>query len=69
MRIVRLPGESGVTLDFKGKMNGRGAYVCPNEKCLNRVRKTGAVAKTLGIPVPPEVWETALSAVAANKSE
>jgi predicted RNA-binding protein YlxR (DUF448 family) len=66
IRIVRLPDDGGVTVDFKGKMNGRGAYVCPDEKCLKRVRKTGAAARTLGVTIPPEVWDEAIAAVTAN---
>ena len=29
IRVVRSP-EGNVNLDFGGKMNGRGAYICPD---------------------------------------
>jgi predicted RNA-binding protein YlxR (DUF448 family) len=57
IRIVRSPDLTEVTLDFKGKMNGRGAYICPKPECLKRVRKTGVVGRQLGIAIPPEVWD------------
>mgnify|MGYP002734890718 CR=1 FL=1 len=35
IRVVR--GTDGhVSLDFGGKMNGRGAYICPNADCLKK---------------------------------
>ena len=39
--LIRLTvDESGfVRRDDKGKLGGRGAYVCPNEKCLKELTK------------------------------
>ena len=38
IRVVR--GTDGVvSLDFGGKMNGRGAYICPDAECLKKYRK------------------------------
>jgi len=56
IRIVRQP-DGEVTLDFKGKANGRGAYLCPKAECLKRIRKSGAAAKQLNVTIPPEIWE------------
>ena len=33
IRLVK-PPEGPVSLDFKGKLPGRGAYVCPDPACL-----------------------------------
>lgn len=41
LRIVRT--EEGFVLDFSGKLNGRGAYVCNDEKCFNRLKKQKAL--------------------------
>ena len=38
IRVVRSP-EGEVSLDFKGKKPGRGAYVCPSPECLKKARK------------------------------
>ena len=35
IRVVKSP-EGEVSLDFKGKKPGRGAYVCPDAECLRR---------------------------------
>ena len=38
IRVVR--GTDGqVGLDFSGKLNGRGSYICPNPECLKKARK------------------------------
>ncbi len=56
IRVVRSP-EGAVSLDFKGKLPGRGAYVCPNGECLKRARKSRALERAFSAPLPPEVWE------------
>ena len=37
IRVVRSP-QGEIALDFHGKQPGRGAYLCPEEGCLKRVR-------------------------------
>ncbi len=46
IRVVR--GVDGtVSLDFSGKANGRGAYICPDMECLKKARKTRALERSL----------------------
>ena len=56
IRVVKSP-EGEVSLDFKGKLPGRGAYVCPSGECLKRARKSRALERAFSAPPPPEVWE------------
>lgn len=56
IRVVRSP-EGQVSLDFRGKLPGRGAYVCPDPECLKRARKSRALERAFSSPLPPEVWE------------
>ena len=56
IRVVKSP-EGAVSLDFKGKKPGRGAYVCPNPECFKRARKSRALERAFSAPLPPEVWE------------
>ena len=56
IRVVRTP-EGAVNLDFGGKMNGRGAYICPNHECLKKVQKSKALERSLEIPIPDEVFD------------
>ena len=56
IRVVRSP-EGEVSLDFKGKKPGRGAYVCPDPECLKKARKSRALERAFSAPLPDEVWE------------
>ena len=56
IRVVRSP-EGEVALDFKGKLPGRGAYVCPQAACLAKARKSRALERAFDTALPPEVYE------------
>ena len=55
-RIVKSP-DGTVFYDEKGSHDGRGAYICKNGQCLARVRKTGALGRTLKCEIPEEIFE------------
>ena len=56
LRVVRSP-EGEISLDFRGKKSGRGAYVCRDVKCLRRARKGKRIEKNLECDIPEEVWD------------
>ncbi|MBQ9647695.1 MAG: YlxR family protein [Oscillospiraceae bacterium] len=56
IRVVKSP-EGAITLDFRGKKPGRGAYVCPNAECLKRARKSRALERAFSAAIPPEVYD------------
>ena len=56
IRVVRSP-EGEVSLDFKGKKPGRGAYVCPQADCLKKARRSRALERAFSAPLPEEVWQ------------
>ena len=56
IRIVR--GTDGnVSLDFGGKMNGRGAYICPNPDCLAKAIRSIALDRSLEVTIPETVYD------------
>ena len=56
IRIVR--GTDGhVSVDFGGKLNGRGAYICPNPECLKKAQKAKSLERSLEVPIPDEVYD------------
>ena len=55
IRVVRSP-EGEVSLDFRGKKPGRGAYVCPDPACLAKVKKSKALERAFSAPMQPEVY-------------
>ena len=56
IRVVRSP-EGEISLDFKGKKPGRGAYVCPDAGCLAKARKSKALERAFETAIPTEVYD------------
>ncbi len=56
VRVVRSP-EGAITLDFRGKSPGRGAYVCPDPDCLKKAIRSKALARALDTAIPQEVYD------------
>ena len=56
IRVVRQP-DGTVSLDFGGKMNGRGAYICPSSDCLKKAQRSKALDRSLEVTIPEEVYE------------
>ena len=64
IRVVR--GTDGVvSLDFSGKLNGRGAYVCPDVQCLKKAQKARSLERSLEVPIPDEVYDRLLKEMEA----
>lgn len=55
IRVVRSP-ENSISLDFKGKAQGRGAYVCPSPECLKKAIKSKALERSLETSIPEEIY-------------
>ena len=56
IRVVK--NDAGeISLDFTGKKQGRGAYICPNEECLEKARKSKGLERSFKCAVPKEVYE------------
>ena len=56
IRVVRSP-EGNVSLDFGGKMHGRGAYICPDPECLKKAIRSKALDRSLEVTIPEEVYD------------
>lgn len=56
IRAVKSP-DGEVNLDFKGKMPGRGAYLCPNGECLKKAMKSQALERAFSVQIPEEIYE------------
>ena len=48
--------EGEISLDFRGKAPGRGAYVCPQAECLRRAIKSRALERGLDCQIPQEIY-------------
>ncbi len=54
VRIVRVPGDGGVTIDERGRSNGRGAYLCTNPDCWRRALRSGSLSRALSVQLSPQ---------------
>lgn len=55
VRVVKTPDDM-VQLDLTGRVNGRGAYICPNVDCLKIARKAKRIEKSFQMQIPEEVY-------------
>jgi len=56
IRVVKNK-EGEISLDFTGRKAGRGAYICPNEECLEKAQKSKGLERSFKSAVPNEIFE------------
>ena len=56
VRVVKTPDDE-VLIDLTGRINGRGAYICPNAQCLKIARKSKRIEKSFQMQIPDEVYD------------
>lgn len=62
IRIVK-PKEGMIEIDLTGKKSGRGAYICKDVKCLEKVMKSKRLERVLEGQISPEVYENLRGAI------
>ena len=50
--------ENELLLDRTGRKNGRGAYICPSEECLQKAIRSRGLERSLKMQIPKAVYET-----------
>ncbi|NLV75556.1 MAG: YlxR family protein [Tissierellia bacterium] len=56
IRIVK-DKEGNIEVDLTGKMNGRGAYICPDDECFIKAKQSKILEKTLKTHISDEIYE------------
>ena len=56
IRVVK-QSDGKIMLDFTGKANGRGAYLCPNADCLAQAIKTRRLSREFECEIPKAVYD------------
>ncbi len=56
IRILKT-AEGEIILDATGRKNGRGAYICRSEECLEKAVKNHGLERSLKTAVPDAVYE------------
>jgi len=57
LRIVKSK-DGIIEVDLTGKKNGRGAYICKNEDCLNKIIKSKRLEHIFEQEISSEVYES-----------
>ena len=55
IRIVLLDGTP--VIDRTSKMNGRGAYLCRDEKCIMNAKKRKSLDRSLGVSISEKLYD------------
>ncbi len=56
IRVIKTP-ENEIVIDFSGKKNGRGAYLCDSLDCLKKARKSRAIERSLKTTIPDDIYD------------
>ena len=56
IRVLRME-DASICLDFTGKKNGRGAYLCKSMTCLKLARKKKGLERSFQMNIPPQVYD------------
>jgi predicted RNA-binding protein YlxR (DUF448 family) len=56
IRIVKNK-ENVITIDKLGKLEGRGAYICDNSECLEKLIKSKRLEKVFDMKISDEIYE------------
>lgn len=56
LRIVNSK-ESGIAVDFKQNLKGRGAYICKSQECFDRLLKSKALSRALKTNIEQEKYK------------
>lgn len=56
VRVVKNK-DGEVLLDLKGKAPGRGAYICKDEDCFAKARKTKRFEREFSMQIPDAVYD------------
>lgn len=67
IRIVRMP-DYEILVDKTGKLNGRGAYICNDIKCLEKAIKTNRIDKILGTKIDKKIYENIRGVIIDNEN-
>lgn len=56
VRVIRTPFNE-IRLDKTGKLNGRGAYLCPNVECYRKAVRSKAIERALKVEIPEDIYK------------
>lgn len=67
VRIVKTP-EGEFKVDYSGKLNGRGAYLCGAPECVKKLKKNKLLNRAFGMEISAETY-SAIEEAFVDKQE
>ena len=62
IRIVKNKANE-ILVDKTGKLNGRGAYICNNVECLEKIKKSKRLNRVFETNISDEIYESLRSVI------
>lgn len=66
LRIVK-DKEGNISVDLSGKKNGRGAYICKDKTCLEKLKKQKSLNKAFKTNVSEDVYNEIREVILGQK--
>ena len=67
VRIVKFGDE--ISVDFTGKKNGRGAYICNDKECFKKLKKGKLLNRAFACQVDDEVYDALQERIDGDKQD
>lgn len=67
IRIIHTPDDE-IVVDFSGKKNGRGAYICNSIACLKLAQKRKSLERSLKTTIPESVYQELAKEMSSNEN-
>lgn len=64
VRIIK--DENGISVDTTGRKNGRGAYICNDPSCAEKLKKQKILSKVFSCQVDDSVYENIEKVLSGN---
>ena len=56
--LIRIVKNNEILVDKTGKLDGRGAYICNNVECLEKLKKSKRLNKIFETNISNEIYES-----------
>lgn len=66
IRVVKSK-DGDIKVDLTGKSNGRGAYICNDAECFEKIKKNKGLNRAFEMEVPNEIYDELLEEIVDDK--
>ena len=62
LKLVKTKNNE-IEMDFSGKKEGRGVYICYSEDCIQKLKKQKSLNRAFSMNVPDEIYENVIKTI------